>query len=127
MGIRETWNSIEAVLVKQGFPLVDADDVPRERKATIRIVEVPGDQQLRGTIGSGRVRLVFAIEIVLTYSVGSDKRVERKVAEDAEDVIAAIYKDVNLANHHFVGATVARDATKGIVQNTIRFDWQSQA
>jgi hypothetical protein len=124
VGIRETWNSLEAVLAKHGFPLGDADEVQQGRKALIRIAEIPGDQQLRGTIGSGRVRLVYGIEIVLTYAIGTDKRVERKVAEDAEDVISAIYLDVNLTNHHFIGAGVTR--RDGMVTNVLRFDFQGQ-
>jgi hypothetical protein len=127
MGIRETWNLLEAVLVKRGFPLADADDAPQGRRCTIRVIEVPGDQQLRGSIGSGTIRLVFALEVALSYEVGNDKRVERRVAEDAEDVIAAIYDEVNLTNHHFVGASIQRDAARGVIMNVMRFDFQSQA
>jgi hypothetical protein len=127
VNIRDIWNAMEAVIVKHGFTLIDTDDVPQSKRCTIRIVEIPGDQQLRGSIGSGMIRLVFAIEVALTYVTTTDKRIERKLAEDAEDIIAAIYGSVNLSNHHFIGATVARDPTKGIVTNTMRFDFQSQA
>lgn len=127
MGIREIWNSIETVLAERGFPLADADDVAQGKRCTIRVVEIPGEQQLRGTIGSGVVRLVFVVQIALVYEIGVDKRLERKIAEDAESVIAGIYGDVNLSNHHFTGATIDRDIAKGVVMNTMRFDFQSQA
>jgi hypothetical protein len=64
---------------------------------------------------------------VLFYEVGTDRRLERKIAEDAESTILAIYNDVNLANHRFVGSSIDRDAARGLVMNTIRFDFQSQA
>ena len=126
MGIREIWNALEAVVTARGFPIVDADDVPQGRRASIRVTEIPSEQPTRGAIGSGRVRLVFNVQVVLMYDTGSDRRVERKIAEDAEDVIHAIYSDVNLSNHHFVGAVIERDATRGLVTDTIRFDFQSQ-
>jgi hypothetical protein len=126
VGIRDIYNAIESTLGKLGFPLADTDEIPQGKKATIRVVDIPGDQILRGTIGGGSVRLNFGIEISVVYSIGTDKRIERKVAEDAEDIIAAIYRDVNTFNHQFVGATVVRDVAKQQVMNTMRFDFQSQ-
>lgn len=94
----------------------------------MRIVEIPGDQQLRGSIGSGQIRLVWGIEIALIYDVVNDKRLERKIAEDAEDVISAIYGEPTMSkNHRFVGARIDRNATPGVVANTMRFDVQDQA
>ena len=126
MGIREIWNALEATVTARGFPIADADDVPQGRRASIRVTEIPSQQDIRGAIGSGRVRLVFNVQIVLMYDMGSDRRLERKIAEDAEDVIHAIYTDVNLSNHHFVGAVIERDPTRTLVTDTIRFDFQAE-
>ena len=125
MGIRETWNSIEAVLVERGFPMIDADDVPQNRRSMIRVVEIQGENTLRGAFASGRVRLSFVVEIVLFYDTTNDARIERRVAEDSEGVIAAIYADVNLTNHHFLGAVLER--TPGVVRNVMRFAFQGEA
>jgi hypothetical protein len=127
MGIRAIWNALEAVLVEQGFPLLDTDEVPQGKRSTLRVTEIPSEQPIRGTVGSGKIRLTFAIQVVLFYEVGTDRRLERKIAEDAESTILAIYNDVNLANHRFVGSSIDRDAARGLVMNTIRFDFQSQA
>lgn len=127
MGIRETWNDLEAVLVKRGFPVVDADDVAQGRRCVIRVTNIQTQQPIRGTFAAQKVRLAFGIEVVLIYETANDRRVERKAAEDAEDVIHAIYTDVNLTNHHFTGAVIERDATRGLVTNTIRFDFQAEA
>lgn len=127
MGIREIWNTLEATMTRLGFPLTDTDDVSQPRRCTIRITEVPSEMPTRGTFASGVVRLVFSVQVVLIYEASGDKRVERKVAEDAEDAIHAIYTDVNLSNHHFLGAAIERDPARGLVTNTIRFDFQSQA
>jgi hypothetical protein len=127
VSIRDIWNAVEAVVVKQGFVLADVDDVSQGKRYTIRVLEIPGDQQLRGSIGSGMVRLVFAIEVSLVYVAANDKRIERKVAEDAETIIAAIYGNVNLSNHHYTGSVVERNAATGVVTNRLRFDFQSQA
>ncbi len=128
MGIRETWNTIETVLVENGFSLADVDQVPQGRRCTMRIVEIPGDQIIRGAIGSGQIRLVWGIEIALVYDVSSDKRLERTIGEDAERVIAAIYGDPHMTkNHHFVSASVERNIAQGVVVNTMRFDVQDQA
>lgn len=127
MGIRETWNTIEAALVKRGFPLTDIDQVPQGRRCTIRVTEIPGDQERRGSVGSGMVRISWRLEIALTYDTGSDKRVERRVAEDAEDVIAAIYGLTSLVNHQFIGASIDRRSREGELVNTMRFSFQDQA
>lgn len=128
MGIRSTWICIEAVLNKRGFELADVDQVPQGRRCTMRIVEIPGDQIQRGAIGGGKIRLVWGLEIALIYEIGNDKRLERKVAEDAEDVIAAIYGDETITNaHRYVGASIERNVAQGVVVNTMRFDVQDQA
>ncbi|MDD5547154.1 MAG: hypothetical protein PHO67_08390 [Candidatus Omnitrophica bacterium] len=128
MGIKSTWNTIETILNKKGFPLMEVDTVPQGKRCTMRIVEVPGDQMLRGAIGSGQIRLVWGIEIALMYDVGTDKRLERTIGEDAEKVIAAIYGDADMGTkHHFVGAAIERDTVRGMVTNTMRFDVQDQA
>jgi len=127
MGIREIWNDLEAVLVKCGFPVVDADDVVQGRRAVIRVTSIQTQQPTRGSIAAARVRLAFGMEVAITYETSNDLRVERKAAEDAEDVIYAIYTDVNLTNHHFTGASIDRDPARGVVTNTIRFDFQSEA
>lgn len=128
MGIRSTWNCIETVLNENGFPLADVDQVQQGRRCTMKIVTIPGDQQLRGSVGNGLIRLVWGIEIALVYDIGNDKRLERTIGEDAERVIASIYGDPVLTrNQHFVGATVERNTTQGVVTNTMRFDVQDQA
>lgn len=126
MSIRTTWNSIEAVLVELGFPLADADETPQGRRCTIRVVEIPGDQARRGAIGSGTVRLVWGIEIAIAYEVANNKRVERKIAEDAEDIISAVYADVSLRNHNYIGASIERDKVQGVVTNTMRWNFQDE-
>ncbi len=126
MGIREIWNELEAVVVKRGFTVVDSMDVQQARRCIIRIVEIPSDQPTRGTLAASIVRLTFGIQIDLCYDWSGDVRIERTMAEDAEDMILAIYTDVNLANQRFVGATIERDPTKSIIVNAIRFDFQSQ-
>jgi hypothetical protein len=128
VGIRSTWNTIETVLNEHGFPLIDVDEVPQGRRCTMRITEIPGDQQLRGSVGSGVIRLVWGIEIALIYDLVNDKRLERTIGEDAERVIAAIYGDPHMTpNHHFVGASVERNITQGVVVNTMRFNIAEQA
>jgi len=125
MNVRDVWNGLEAVLVECGFPIMDADDVPQGRRSMIRMVEIPGENTLRGAFAAARVRLSFVVEVVLLYDTTNDTRVERKVAEDAERVIAAIYADVNLTNHHFLGAVLER--TPGVIRNVIRFAFQGEA
>ncbi|MDD5391079.1 MAG: hypothetical protein PHD37_17210 [Gallionellaceae bacterium] len=127
MGIKEIWNTLEATLVKRGFAVVDVEDVQQGKRCVIRVSEVIGDHPARGTMASGVVRLTFALQVVLVYEWGGDARIERAVAEDAEDVVHAIYTDVNLSNHRFIGATIERDPARGVVTDTIRFDFQSQA
>ncbi len=127
MGIRTVWNEVEKILIGLGFELADVDDIPQPRRCTMRIVEVPTQQRVRGAIGSGVVRVTWFVDIVLTYDVGTDKRVERKVAEDAEDVITAIYSSTSLSNHYFDGATIDRNADRKQVVNTMRFVFQEQA
>lgn len=127
MGIRDIWNTLEATLVKRGFAVVDSEDVQQGKRCVIRVSEVIGDHPARGTMASGVVRVTFAVNVVLVYEWGGDARVERTVAEDAEDVVHAIYTDVNLSNHKFIGATIERDPQRGVVTDTIRFDFQSQA
>lgn len=105
--------------------MIDADDVPQNRRSMIRVVEIQGENTLRGAFASGRVRLSFVVEIVLFYDTTNDARIERRVAEDSEGVIAAIYADVNLTNHHFLGAVLER--TPGVVRNVMRFAFQGEA
>jgi len=127
MGIREVWNALEAVMVERGFPLADSDEIPQSRRCAIRVSEIPSEQPIRGAVGGGRIRVSFVIEVALFYDITPDKRLDRKVAEDAEDVIAAIYHGVNLSNHQFLGATVDRNAAQGMVTTTIRFAFQTEA
>jgi len=128
VGIRSTWDCIETILNKRGFPLADVDQVPQGRRCTMRIVEIPGDQIQRGAIGGGNIRLVWGIEVALIYDIGTDKRLERKVAEDAEDIIAAIYGDSLITHaHRYIGASIERNIAQGVVVNTMRFDVQDQA
>jgi hypothetical protein len=126
MGIKEIWNEIEAVVVKRGFTVVDSMDVQQGRRCVIRVIEIPSDQPTRGTLAASVVRLTFSISISLCYDWGGDARIERVMAEDAEDMILAICTDVKLANQKFVGATIERDPTKSIVVDNLRFDFQSQ-
>lgn len=123
MGIVATWNAIEAAMVKRGFKLADYDDVPQGGRFTMRIMEVPGNQEVRGTIASGVVRLSWNLEVVLYYELENNKRVERKIAEDAESVIAALY-GVNLTNHHFLRAEIARGEM--MARSIFHFDFQDQ-
>jgi hypothetical protein len=127
MNVREIWNALDAVLVSKGFPVADVDDVPQGRRCSIQITGVPSEQPLRGAISSGRVRLIWEFQIVLMYDTGSDRRIEKKIAEDAETVIHAIYTSVNLSNHHFISAVIERDPNRGLVTDTIRFDFQAEA
>jgi hypothetical protein len=126
MGIKVIWNAVEAVLVQHGFVLADAQDQAHPKRAVIRVAEITGDQTVRGAISSGVVRVTFGVQVELTYEWGGDARVERDVAEDAEGLIRAIYIDVNLSNHRFVGATIERDLARNVVTDTIRFEFQSQ-
>jgi len=127
MSIAATWAKIEAALKKRGLEMADFDEVPQPRRCTIRITSIPSDQERRGAIGSNVIRISWAIEVAITYDTTTDKRVEKQIAEDAESVVAAIYADANLTNHHFVGATIERNKASNTVTNTMRFDFQDQA
>ena len=127
MSVRTIWNEVEKVLGDYGWVISDVDDVQQERRCTIRIAEVPTQQRLRGAIGSGVVRITWNMEVVLYYNIGTNKRIERKVAEDAEDILAAIYASKVLVNHYFDGATIERDASRLQVMNTMKFVFQDQA
>ena len=124
MSIRSTWNLIEAALTKRGFQLSGAEDVPQGRKVVIRVQQIDGDQELRGSVGSGKVRVSWKLDVILSYDMENDIRQDRAVAEDAEDVIAALYS-ITLRNHQFVQAVITREGT--VLTNTLRFAFQDDA
>jgi hypothetical protein len=119
--IKELWSAIETEMKALGFVYGTEE---KDRRFTIGIGPVVSDQEVRGTIGGGKIRGVRTLSVSVFYLEHKNDPLQiLHCAEEQEKIIAAIHGKLNL--FYQSGQMVKRDEGKlieGIVSFTCRDD-----